>query len=500
MLTSDDTTGILERSSRSKRLRPERNALSDINRFADGALICAGLWIACILTATPITPSLAGAAAILLALYYALAIIKNLYRSWRTHSVGREAWSLLEAWFSAATLPLIAVYTIQDTGRYPPETILLWFLGAPMLLIAWRTMARQAFRWSRARGHNLRNLAIAGSGDLAQHLARTVKENPWMGFRIIGLFDDISTPEAGRNRSAHPVNRGSLSDLTKLTRNGEVNVVYIALPPGEAERNTDSLIRRLSDSTASVYLVQDRRTRDPDNERGSLQVAPDLWRIDILHRRIIDIAGIKAVSIYETPFHGTEGWIKRIEDIVVSSVALLILAIPMAAIALGVKLSGPGPVIFKQRRYGLDGREIIVWKFRTMTVCEDDGKIVQAKKNDARVTPIGGFLRRTSLDELPQFVNALSGSMSVVGPRPHAVSHNEQYRELIGGYMLRHKVKPGITGWAQVHGFRGETDSIEKMGRRIDFDLDYIRNWSLWLDVQIIFMTVYNGFAHRNAY
>jgi putative colanic acid biosynthesis UDP-glucose lipid carrier transferase len=172
----------------------------------------------------------------------------------------------------------------------------------------------------------------------------------------------------------------------------------------------------------------------------------------------------------------------------------------MAAIAIGVKLSGPGPVIFKQRRYGLDGKEIMVWKFRSMTVCEDRGTVAQAQKGDSRITPFGRFLRSTSLDELPQFINVLLGSMSIVGPRPHAISHNEYYRHLIGGYMLRHKVKPGITGWAQVHGWRGETDSVDKMGRRVDFDLDYIRNWSLWLDIQIIFMTFFNGFVHKNAY
>ncbi len=321
-----------------------------------------------------------------------------------------------------------------------------------------------------------------------------------MGLRTLGIFDDNRAKGGGPNRSAGATTIGSLSDLTDLARGAEIDVVYIALSPGDAERNTDSLIRRLSDSTASVYLVRDRRSRDPRTQQGSFQVSPDLWHVDVLHRRIIDIAGIEAVSIYESPFQGTDGWLKRVEDIFVSSVALIILALPMAAIAIGVKLSGPGPALFKQRRFGLDGREIVVWKFRSMAVCEDEGEIVQAQKRDVRVTSFGRFLRRTSLDELPQFVNVFLGSMSVVGPRPHAVAHNEQYRELIGGYMLRHKVKPGITGWAQVHGLRGETESIEKMGRRIDFDLDYIRNWSVWLDIRIIFMTIFNGFVHKNAY
>jgi putative colanic acid biosynthesis UDP-glucose lipid carrier transferase len=286
----------------------------------------------------------------------------------------------------------------------------------------------------------------------------------------------------------------------QLTQNGAVDVVYLALPPGHSERNADTLIRRLGDSTASVYLVQDRRSRDLNVARNSRQVLPDLWRLDVLHRRLIDIGGIKAISVYETPFVGSDGWLKRMEDIFVSTAALILLALPMTAIAIGVKLSGPGPVFFKQRRYGLDGKEIMVWKFRTMTVCEDRGTVTQAQKDDSRVTPFGRFLRRTSLDELPQFINVFQGSMSVVGPRPHAVSHNEYYRDLIGGYMLRHKVKPGITGWAQIHGFRGETRSLAMMGRRVDFDLDYIRNWSIWLDAHIILMTFYKGFVHKNAY
>ncbi|HBX3875685.1 TPA: exopolysaccharide biosynthesis polyprenyl glycosylphosphotransferase, partial [Klebsiella pneumoniae subsp. pneumoniae] len=159
-----------------------------------------------------------------------------------------------------------------------------------------------------------------------------------------------------------------------------------------------------------------------------------------------------------------------------------------------------GPIIFKQKRYGIDGKPIKVWKFRTMTVMEDGGDVVQATKKDARITPVGKFLRSTSLDELPQFINALRGEMSIVGPRPHAVAHNEQYRSLIQGYMLRHKVKPGITGWAQINGWRGETDTLEKMEKRIEYDLEYIRNWSIWFDLKIIFLTIFKGFVHKSAY
>ncbi|ENH1714789.1 exopolysaccharide biosynthesis polyprenyl glycosylphosphotransferase, partial [Escherichia coli] len=191
---------------------------------------------------------------------------------------------------------------------------------------------------------------------------------------------------------------------------------------------------------------------------------------------------------------------KRIEDIIVSMLILILISPVLCVIAVTVKLTSKGPVIFRQTRYGMDGKPIKVWKFRSMTVMENDNVVTQATKNDVRVTKVGRFLRRTSLDELPQFFNVLLGGMSIVGPRPHAVAHNEQYRILIDGYMLRHKVKPGITGWAQINGWRGETDTLEKMQKRVEYDLEYIREWSVWLDLKIIFLTVFKGFISKTAY
>ncbi|MCA9582889.1 MAG: exopolysaccharide biosynthesis polyprenyl glycosylphosphotransferase, partial [Myxococcales bacterium] len=182
------------------------------------------------------------------------------------------------------------------------------------------------------------------------------------------------------------------------------------------------------------------------------------------------------------------------------TIFLSIAAIPMIFVAIGVKLTSKGPILFKQRRYGLNGEVIEILKFRSMTVMEDGGDVKQATKNDARITPFGSFLRRSSLDELPQLIHVVTGKMSLVGPRPHAISHNELYRRKIEGYMLRHKVKPGLTGWAQVNGWRGETDTIEKMEKRIEYDLDYIRNWGIMLDLKIVFMTIAGGLASKNAY
>ncbi len=260
-----------------------------------------------------------------------------------------------------------------------------------------------------------------------------------------------------------------------------IDFVYITLPMHPEDRIVQ-LIDALADTTASVYVI------------------PDFFVFDLLHARWFNLGSLPIVSVFESPFHGVDGWLKRAEDLLLGSLILLLISPLLLVIALAVRLSSPGPVIFRQRRYGLNGQIVEVWKFRSMTVCEDGDHILQAQIVDSRITPFGALLRRTSLDELPQFFNVLQGSMSIVGPRPHAVAHNEQYRRLIHGYMLRHKVKPGITGWAQVNGWRGETDTLEKMEKRIEFDLAYMRNWSLWLDLKIIWLTIWKGFSGKNAY
>jgi putative colanic acid biosynthesis UDP-glucose lipid carrier transferase len=235
------------------------------------------------------------------------------------------------------------------------------------------------------------------------------------------------------------------------------------------------------DTTASIYFV------------------PDLSAFDLMQARFGEVRGMPLVAVRESPFRGINGVLKRASDIVLASAMLLIVAPLMIAIAFGVRKSSPGSILFRQRRYGLDGKEFKVYKFRTMTVCED-GQINQATRNDSRVTPFGQFLRRSSLDELPQLFNVLEGHMSLVGPRPHAVSHNEHYRKLVSGYMLRHKVRPGLTGLAQVNGMRGETNDLEKMYQRVQFDLDYLKNWSLGLDARILIKTVLIIFRDRGAY
>jgi putative colanic acid biosynthesis UDP-glucose lipid carrier transferase len=297
--------------------------------------------------------------------------------------------------------------------------------------------------------------------------------------KVAGFFDD----RAGDRLPDLPQRDilGSLAQLADYAKRNRVDLIYLALPMASQPRIM-KLLDELHDTTASLYF------------------APDIFLFDLIQARMDSIGGIPVVAVCETPFYGFDGLVKRASDIVIAAAALVVLMPAMIALAIAIKLTSPGPVIFRQRRYGLDGREIVVYKFRTMRVTEDGGVIRQATRDDPRITPLGAVLRRLSLDELPQFVNVLQGRMSVVGPRPHAVAHNEMYRKLIKSYMVRHKVRPGITGWAQVNGLRGETESLEKMRMRIEHDLDYLRNWSLRLDLAIIWRTVFVVWKRDNAY
>ena len=315
-----------------------------------------------------------------------------------------------------------------------------------------------------------RRAIVAGMNAQGVELGVRLSNDPYSRVRVVGFFDDRGPKRVGE-WSKYPV-LGKIESLPSFARDNQIDLIYISLPMASQPRIL-ALLDNLRDTTASIYFV------------------PDIFVTDLIQGRIDSVGGLPVVAVCETPFSGLNGITKRLSDILLSLQILLMISVPLILIAIGVKLTSPGPAIFRQRRYGLDGQEIIVYKFRTMTVREDGPIIEQARKDDSRVTPFGRFLRSTSLDELPQFFNVLQGRMSIVGPRPHAVAHNEMYRKLIKGYMQRHKVKPGITGWAQVNGYRGETDVLEKMKARIDHDLEYLRNWSLRLDLYIIAKTVW---------
>jgi putative colanic acid biosynthesis UDP-glucose lipid carrier transferase len=320
---------------------------------------------------------------------------------------------------------------------------------------------------------------ICGVNDIGAELAARLQSNPFNGVRFLGFFDDRR-----RERLTQIGDRslmGTFRDLGEYARTHRVDRIYLALPMATQPRIV-KMLDDLQDSTASIYF------------------APDIFVTDLINGRLESLGGMPVVAVRDTPFSGVNSVIKRVEDIVLSSLMLLMLSPLMAAVAFGVKLSSPGPVLFRQKRYGLDGRDIVVYKFRSMSVVEDGHTtFTAARKGDARITPFGQFIRKTSLDELPQVINVLQGRMSLVGPRPHAVMMNEQFRKLIPGYMLRHKVKPGITGLAQVRGFRGG-DDLAHMRKRIECDLEYLRHWSFGLDLVILVRTALVVLGDKKAY
>jgi putative colanic acid biosysnthesis UDP-glucose lipid carrier transferase len=378
-------------------------------------------------------------------------------------------------------LVLIAFVT-KTGGSFSRLAAGIWFVLMPLLLGIERSIFRGAVWMLRSRGFNSRNAAIVGLNAAGARVKQSIESETWTGLRVAGFYDSRGAQRL-REEQALPQATllGGWNDLLRDARDGRIDYVYIALPLSARARIVE-IVNALADTTASVYVV------------------PDLFVSDLAHGRWSALGGMPVVSVFDSPFFGVDGWFKRVEDLVLGTLFLAIAALPMLLIAAGIKLTSPGPVIFRQRRYGLNGKVLDMLKFRTMTVCEDGVNVPQAQPNDPRVTRFGAFLRRTSLDELPQFFNVLSGEMSIVGPRPHAVAHNEQYRRLIHGYMLRHKVKPGITGWAQVNGWRGETDTLDKMQNRVAHDLEYVRNWSLLLDLKIIGLTILRGFTGKNVY
>jgi putative colanic acid biosynthesis UDP-glucose lipid carrier transferase len=378
-----------------------------------------------------------------------------------------------------AVLLAIGYITKSPLQQYPRRVFLTWAAATPVALVIATLMMQEVMRRFLLNAFDSRSAIVAGYNSSSLELARRLKSNPSMRLDVAGFFDDRSSDRLGMEPDAKLI--GSLSDLAGYVKEHRTDVIFLALPIRHLKRVMD-LLDDLRDTTASIYFV------------------PDIFVFDLIQARSGDIHGIPVVAMCETPFYGYRGVAKRLTDIGLSMLILLLLLPLLAVVAVAVKMSSPGPIIFRQRRYGLDGREIAVYKFRTMRVTEDGANIKQASRTDSRITRIGGVLRRTSLDELPQLINVLQGRMSLVGPRPHAVAHNEEYRKLIKGYMVRHKVLPGITGLAQVNGCRGETTELKDMEARVNFDLDYLRHWSPMLDIKIILLTVIKVFRDDKAY
>lgn len=387
--------------------------------------------------------------------------------------------SVFLRWFALATALMAIGYLSGFSENYPRRIVLTWALLSPFVAAGTLLCLQLALRQIALSTQNQRSAVIVGVNMSSLTLARKLTQYPEFCSRIIGFFDDRSMDRLIAADNFRVM--GRLKDLAEFVRRERVDIIFISLPIQHADR-MQNLLDDLRDSTASIYYV------------------PDLFVFDLIQSRTSEIDGIPVVAMCETPFHGYRGVAKRMTDLGLT-LLLLIPAIPvMALLALLIKLDSKGPALFSQRRYGLDGEEITVYKFRTMHVTENGTQITQAKRNDPRITRIGRFLRRYSLDELPQFFNVLQGRMSLVGPRPHAVAHNEMYRKLIKGYMVRHKVLPGITGLAQVHGFRGETQELSQMQSRVAYDIDYLRHWSPSLDLRILLMTVRHLLGNPHAY
>lgn len=383
------------------------------------------------------------------------------------------------SWASLMAILALCGYATQSLGYFVPAVLVWWALATPVVLWTLTFAGRRLLRRRASRPENRRRAVVIGAGPLGAKVARALSAYGGTGIELAGYFDDRSDGRLHQDAADRIL--GRLAEAADYVREHGIHHVYITLPLGSQPRIVE-LMERLQGTTASIYYV------------------PDVFGISIIQGRLQDINGVPVVGLCDTPFTGSHLLVKRASDIVLATLILALIWPLLLVIAIGVKLGSPGPVIFKQRRNGLDGEEIVVWKFRTMRTQDDGAVVPQATRHDPRITRFGAFLRRTSLDELPQFVNVLQGRMSIVGPRPHAVAHNEAYRKLIKAYMVRHKVRPGITGWAQIHGHRGETETLDKMQARVEYDLSYLRNWSLLLDLQIIARTVKLVFFDRKAY
>jgi len=452
--------------------------ISFFQRVLDPLIIMGTLYLSSVFSNEPFT----GYSLVLMILgfFISSAVYQHVdpYRPWRRGRMAAYARDTVFGWLLTIGVLLFLGSASGLSYYYEERVVLAWFIATPVILLVSHLAVRRV-AIGPGKKSEVRSVVVVGANDVGLKFAGNCTRQPNLFMDVHGFFDDRSDdrhPAALR----HPV-LGKMSEITAYVREHNIKMIFISQPIS-AQPRIRKLIDELQDTTASVYFL------------------PDIYVFDLMQARFDNVGGMPVVAICESPFMGLNSMIKRSSDIMLGLAIQLLLLPVMLVIALAVKCTSPGPVIFRQRRYGLYGEEIIVYKFRSMTVTDDGGTIVQARKNDQRVTPIGAFLRRSSLDELPQFINVLQGRMSIVGPRPHAVAHNEQYRKLIKGYMLRHKVKPGITGWAQVNGMRGETETLDKMEARIQYDLDYLRSWSLWLDLWIILKTVKVVLMRENAH
>jgi putative colanic acid biosynthesis UDP-glucose lipid carrier transferase len=403
----------------------------------------------------------------------------QLYASWRGRPLHVMFGQLAVSWALILLIGLFFSYLVHGIGQLSRLWVFYWFFAGALLLMAHRLVVYHLLRWMRRWGMNIKRVIIVGYGRTGQEIHKRALQQDWYGYEVKAIH--CEPDELKYVGDDHILHIQHLDDISEYATTLRIDEIWLALP-----MNGHGKLEKIQ------YLLR--------NALADIRWIPDTPGIRMISRRTIDFMGMLTVDLNCPEANGLRGIIKDLFDKLFAFAVLVVLALPFLVIAICIKYSSPGPVFFKQVRHGLNGRKFFIYKFRTMELHVEHNTVTQATQNDARVTWIGRFLRRTSIDELPQFINVLKGDMSVVGPRPHALQHNEFYEDELDVYMLRHRVKPGITGWAQIHGLRGETDTIEKMSKRVQFDLQYIQNWSLMLDLKIILWTACKGWTGKNAY
>lgn len=403
----------------------------------------------------------------------------GLYNSWRGRSMVAMFGRIAASWALVLLIALFFSFLIHHVGLVSRLWVFYWYAIGIALLILSRIMVYSILHYLRKKGWNSKRVVIVGYGQTGQEMHRRAVQQDWLGYEVKAVHADTEE----ENNLIHPAIRkiDTLEEIHDYVLTNRVSEIWLTLPISASAK-----LQQLQ------YLLR--------NELVDIRWIPDTLSMQILSSTVVNFLGLPAVDLNRPNLSGLNGMVKDLFDKIFALLMLILMAPLFLAIATGIKYSSPGPVFFRQPRHGLNGKKFDVYKFRTMKLHREDGTVTQATQDDPRITPFGHFLRRTSLDELPQFFNVLIGDMSVVGPRPHALQHNDFYKNQVETYMLRHRVKPGITGWAQIHGYRGETDTLDKMAKRVQFDLYYIRHWSLWMDLRIIIWTAFRGWTGNNAY
>lgn len=458
------------------KIQPDKSGFVWLHRFIDSLLPISSLYIINWLLNIPWNDRYLAMGVIGGFIFVFASQQVGVYQNWRGRALFSSAKLIINAWLITWALLIITAFLYKDTDNFSRLSVTSWALITPILLISYRLIIRTVIGKYRSQGKNSKQIAIIGAGSVGQQIATIFQENSWLGYKVAAFYDD-NTELHGKNINSIPVISGT-NDIVSTVNSNQYNEIYICLPLG-AEQKIKQILTELTDTTAIVKFV------------------PDLFSFDLMHAKSTELKGIPVFSVYDTPLSSSSNkMIKRIEDIILSSIILFIISPIMLILAIGVKITSPGPIFYRQTRIGWNGQPFDMLKFRSMPIDVEKEGVKWGSAQNKTNTKFGQFIRAKSLDELPQFLNVIKGDMSIIGPRPERDIFVEQFRKEIPRYMQKHMVKAGISGWAQINGWRGDT-SLEK---RIEFDLHYINNWSLWLDIKIIFLTIFKGFINKNAY